>query len=253
MTDLAGIAAVVTGGAGGIGRAIVRRLAADGAKVAVADVDERGARAAAEEAVQKGGEAFAALTDVSSVTDVEHLMQRTVERFARLDVLVNCAAITRCYVDLLDIEPEEWQRVIDVNLSGAFLCSQRAARRMRADGGGRIVNIGSVGAIMPEPRAAHYCAAKGGLDALTRALARELAPYNVLVNVVHPGAICVEPSPTAGASFDPARDGTPIAKIPLSRFGEVEEIAGVVAFLSSRDASYIQGASIVVDGGYLLT
>jgi 3-oxoacyl-[acyl-carrier protein] reductase len=184
-------------------------------------------------------------TDVSIPAQVERLVQETMDRFGQIDVLVNNAGITRCWDPALEMSPESWQRVIDVNLTGVFLCAQAVAKHMARKKYGRIINIGSVASFMPQPNAAHYCAAKGGLIMLTKSLALDLSPHNILVNAVAPGAIHTERSVEDGVGG--------LGKIPLGRLGTVEELAAAVLFLASDEASYIQGQTLVVDGGWLLT
>lgn len=244
MNGLADKVAVVTGGAGAIGQAIVTSLADQGARIVVADLPTAAGPAVAERIAASGHEALFMPTDVSVEHDVQVLVAETLTRFGQLDVLVNGAAITRRYEPFLEMPAESWRRVIDVNLTGAFLCSQVAARHMVSRRSGRIINIGSVSGFVPEKNAVHYCSAKGGLIMLTKAMALDLAPYGVLVSCVHPGAI--------RTTETPADAPTPAERIPLGRLGEPEEVAAVVAFLASDAARYVHGTSVVVDGGYLL-
>ncbi len=239
---LAGTVSLVTGASGAIGRAVAARLAADGSAVVVCDLDAAGAEALAGELAERGADALGLGCDVAAERDVEQVVSAALHRHGRIDLLVNCAAIVGRHEAFLEIAAEGWRRMLDVTLTGTFLVSQAVARHMVERGGGRIVNIGSVGAMVPETGAAHYCAAKGGIAMLTRSMALELSPHGVLVNAIHPGAI--------------RRPGKPVstdsARIPLERPGEPEEVAAIVAFLASEEASYIQGSSLVVDGGYLL-
>jgi len=237
--------AIVTGGGKGIGREISRRFAQEGAKVVIAQRDSETALRLVREIEAANGTASFIPTDVSVPEQVEHLVQETVERFSQIDILVNNAAITRCWDPVLEMSPESWRRVIDVNLTGVFLCSQAVARHMVRRKYGRIVNIGSVASFMPQSNAAHYCAAKGGLIMLTKSLALDLSQYNILVNTVTPGSIFTE------RSVEDSGHG--LAKIPLGRPGKTEEVAAAVLFLASDEASYIQGQTLVVDGGWLLT
>ena len=236
---------IVTGGGKGIGRATSRRLAQEGAKVVIAQRDPKTALSLAQEIEASGGTAIFIPTDVSVPEQVENLVEQTMERFGQIDILVNNAAITRCWEPFLEMSLQSWQRVIDVNLTGVFLCSQAVAKHMVRRGYGRIINIGSVGSFMPQSNALHYCAAKGGLIMLTKGLALDLSQYNILVNAVAPGAIFTERSVEDS--------GSGLAKIPLGRQGKVEEVAAAVLFLASDEASYIQGETLVVDGGWLLT
>jgi len=236
---------IITGGGKGIGRGISQRFAQEGAQVVIAQRDPETAQRLVHEIEASGGRASFIPTDVSIPEHVEHLVQETMERFAQIDILVNNAGITRCWEPVLEMSLESWQRVIDVNLTGVFLCSQAVARHMARREYGRIINIGSVASFMPQSNAAHYCAAKGGLIMLTKSLALDLSPYNILVNAVAPGAIFTERSVEDG--------GGGLDKIPLGRQGKVEELAAAVLFLASDEAGYIQGQTLTVDGGWLLT
>lgn len=250
---LASKVSIVTGGGKGIGYGISLRLGQEGSKVVIAQRDPKTGEDTVRCIIEAGGEAIFVPTDVSVKSQVDNLVEQTLLRFGQIDVLVNNAAITGCSDHFLEITPERWQQVIGVNLTGVFFCSQAVARYMVQRRYGRIINIGSVGAVMPEKDAAHYCAAKGGLDMLTKAMALDLAPYKILVNAVHPGAIRTPQVQQLMSSATPDAHLTATSKIPLGRFGEVEEVAAAVAFLASDEASYFQGSSVVVDGGYLLT
>lgn len=236
---------IVTGGGKGIGRAISWRFAQEGAKVVIAQRDPETAQRLARQIEVSGGSTIFIPTDVGVPEQVENLVEETIEKFGQIDILVNNAAITRCWEPFLEMSLESWQRVIDVNLTGVFLCSQAVARHMVQRRYGRIINIGSVGSFMPQSNAVHYCAAKGGVIMLTKSLALELSQHNILVNAVAPGAIFTERSVEDS--------GSGLAKIPLGRQGKVEEVAAAVLFLASDEASYVQGETLVVDGGWLLT
>lgn len=234
--------AFVTGAGQGMGRAMVRRFAEEGAVVVAADINLDAARATIEGLA--GGSALALACNVADSASVAAAMAAVVERFGRLDVLVNNAGIGS--VDaFLDTPDENWQRVIGVNLTGVFLCSREAARLMHQSGeGGVIVNLSSTAAISGEGPS-HYCAAKAGVMGLTRSLARELAPSRIRVNTIVPG-----PTNT------PMMAGIPddwmqsmVKAIPLGRMCEPAEIAAVAAFLASDDASFITGQNIAVNGG----
>lgn len=246
---------IVTGAGGAIGQATALRLADSGMAVMVAELDTRAGSETAKLIADRGGLARFVETDVSDPRSVEAMVDAAESELGPVTAVVNNAAMGNAYVHILDMSLTAWQRMLDVSLTGVFLCSQAVARRMVQGGrGGRIINIGTVGAIQPLRDSAHYSAAKAGLVGLSKALALELSPYGILVSVIHPGAIA-RPADRLPPAPDPvaAAHATPIAKIPLGRFGTVDEIAGVVAFLASDDASYIQGAEIAVDGGYLLT
>lgn len=243
----------MTGAAAGIGRGIARRFAREGASVVIADRDESGAAGACAEIAAAGGAAWALGVDVADRAQVERMVEATLARYGRIDILVNNAAIALLYEPLLEIGEASWRRVIDVNLSGAFWCSQAVARHMVARLEGAIVNIVSVNSFRPEKQVAHYAASKGGLLLLTCAMAVELAPYNVRVNAIAPGAIRTERTEI----FDAAPANREIVArvlgdIPIARRGEPDEVAAAAVFLAGPGASYIQGHTLVVDGGLLL-
>jgi NAD(P)-dependent dehydrogenase (short-subunit alcohol dehydrogenase family) len=236
--------AVVTGGGSGIGRAIARRLASEGATVMIADVSPAAAEKVATEIAASGGSAAIHVVDVASRAAVGELMAETAARLGRLDILVNNAGIvTRGSAE--QTSEAEWRRMLDVDLSAVFFCSQAALPFLRAAGAGRIVNISSVagliGAVSPA-----YTAAKGGVIALTRQLAGEFAPHRITVNSVCPGFVA---TPLNAAVRESGLEEVLAARIPLGRWGQPEDVAGLVAFLAGPDASYITGVSIAIDGG----
>jgi 2-dehydro-3-deoxy-D-gluconate 5-dehydrogenase len=261
LLDLSGKVAIVTGGAMGIGRAISLRLAEAGAAVMIADLDEPVARETAAQITASGGRAATIRTDVGGVSDTREMVRRTVETFGRVDILVNNAGIYP-FAAARDVAEEQWDRVLDVNLKGAFVAAQAAVERMIAQGGGgRIVNIASADALRPTGNLAPYSAAKAGLVMLTKALALEFAPHGILVNAVVPGEIVTPGSVKVGADLQQERGvavtemTSPafLARIPLGRLGQPDDVARVVLFLVSSLADYITGATVLVDGGYLLT
>jgi 3-oxoacyl-[acyl-carrier protein] reductase len=245
--------AIVTGGAKGIGRGISLRFTQEGSKVVIAQRDPVTGQEAVRQIEGAGGTALFMPTDVSVKEQVEALVEGTMAHFGQIDILVNNAAITMCYGPLLELSLDSWQRVIDVNLTGVFLCSQAVARRMVDRRYGKIINIGSVGSFMPERDCPHYCAAKGGVVMLTKSMALDLAPFNISVNAIAPGAIMTEKVRQVLREQAMEDHTTSLSKIPLARFGEVEEVAAAAVFLASDEAGYVQGEVLVVDGGYLLT
>ncbi|HEY5340413.1 MAG TPA: SDR family oxidoreductase [Candidatus Aquilonibacter sp.] len=241
---------IITGAATGIGRAIATKFVKEGATVAI---DYVGNSDRADELVHAlttiGGRAIAVAADVSDSKQVAMLFDATIKAFGRLDVLVNNAGIEK-KMAFVDTPEDEWDKVIAVNLTGPFLCSQRAAKQMIAQGeGGRIINISSVHEDLAMPTNSPYCAAKGGLRMLMRTIAVELAAHNILVNNVAPGA--VDTPMDAKLKADPPEMDALLAEIPLKRMGRPEEIAEMCAFLASAGATYSTGSTFFVDGGLI--
>ncbi len=249
MGILQGKVALVTGGRRGIGRGICLALAAEGADVAVNDVEgAEQAEAVAQEVRDSGGRAMVAMADVAEPDQVQAMVDRVVAELGGLDILVNNAGV-ESIVPFLEITPEEWERVTNINLRGEFLCAQAAVRQMIAGGkGGAIVNIGSVQAGMVLPGRAHYAPSKRGVEALTANLAVELAEHNIRVNCINPGLI--DTDMTSWVMKDPEILPIVLEKIALQRAGEPDEIGQVAAFLASDKASYVTGQSLYVDGGF---
>ncbi|WP_455391858.1 beta-ketoacyl-ACP reductase [[Eubacterium] cellulosolvens] len=235
--------ALITGGGSGIGEATVLRFAEEGAKIAVCDINEDGAKAVAEKCKTAGVEAEAYKMDVSNKQNVDEVMNTVVERFGRLDILVNNAGITQDSFAAKMTE-EQWDRVINVNLKGTFLCCQAAIPIMKEQNYGRIVNTSSIG-ILGNLGQTNYAASKMGIIGLTRTLALELARNNITVNCISPGA--TKTPMTAKIPEDIAKQFT--AKIPFKRFAEASEIANAHVFFASDEAGYITGQMIFVAGG----
>jgi NAD(P)-dependent dehydrogenase (short-subunit alcohol dehydrogenase family) len=253
MGRVDGKVAVVTGGASGIGRATAGALAAEGAMVAIADVDEGGGERAAAAVREAGGEAFFRRTDVRSMAEVEAVVAAAADRHGRLDVLVNNAAVA-VPGSAGEMAEEDWLRVLDVNLSGVWRGMRAAIPRMLAQGGGSIVNLSSVQGHVGFVGWAGYAAAKGGVDALTRQAAVEYAPMGIRVNAVAPGTIMTEMNETimrdSGAG-EAVMAGW-VAMHPVGRVGQPHEVAAAIVFLASDDAAFITGESLRVDGGLVV-
>jgi 3-oxoacyl-[acyl-carrier protein] reductase len=241
---LAGRIAVVTGGTRGIGLAVARALAEDGASVVVSGRAAARLDSAVKEIEASGGVALAVVADQSKREDCDRLVEATKERFGRIDVLVNNAGITRDQL-LVRMKDDDWDQVMDTNLRGVFLTTRAAAKSMMRQRSGRIINITSTAGAMGNPGQVNYSAAKAGVIGLTKAAARELAHWNILVNAVAPGLI--ETDMTASIPSE-ARDGL-LQQVPLKRMGETREVAEVVRFLAGEGAAYITGQIIHVNGG----
>lgn len=237
-------AAIVTGGGHGIGRAIVHAFAREGAAVMIADLDAGRAAQTCAEVVAAGGRAAFVQVDVADRAAVEALVQTTLDSYGRLDILVNNAAILGENGPLLEVSQAVWDRVIAVNQTGVFVCSQVAGRVMAQARRGTIINISSVNGQVPQPRCVAYAAAKAAVESLTRSLAIDLAAYGIRAN-------CIAPGPIQSRSPD-GEPAHPSEIVLLGRAGLPAEIANVAVFLASDEASYITGQSIAVDGGHLV-
>jgi NAD(P)-dependent dehydrogenase (short-subunit alcohol dehydrogenase family) len=242
---LEGKVALVTGAAQGIGLACAKAFAAEGARVVLADVNEERGR----EAATGLGAAFVRC-DVSRKAEVSAAVEKAVREYGRLDVLVANAGIVHA-ADFLDLEEADFDRVLSVNLKGIFLAGQAAARQMvKQGGGGAIVNMSSVNAVMAIPNQVPYVVSKGGINQLTKVMALSLAKHRIRVNGIGPGTILTELARTAVLGNAEAERRI-LSRTPLGRMGEPEEIASVAVFLASDDASYLTGQTIYPDGGRL--
>jgi len=244
---LLGKVAIVTGAGEGIGAAIAHRLGREGARVVVAEIDPEKGRYREQMLHREGVEAIFIQTDVASEEDVEAMVAEAAERFGGVDILVNNAGVGAPRRHLFDQRLEDWRRVIDVNLTGTWLASKYAGREMAKRGGGAIVNIASTRAFQSEPGTEPYSASKGGIVALTHAMAVTLAPQRIRVNCIAPGWV-----DTSEWKIPPRRAGlTRLDHLqhPAGRVGRPEDIAALTAFLVSDEASWITGAVIVADGG----
>jgi NAD(P)-dependent dehydrogenase (short-subunit alcohol dehydrogenase family) len=241
---LEGKVAIVTGGGRGIGRAISKQFVSAGARVVVAQRDAESGERTCREIAETGGTAIFVPTDVGERDSVEALVAETVRRFGAIHILVNNAAVLGENGHILDVSQETWERVLRVNLTGPFMCSQTVARVMARSGGGSIINISSTNGLMPQPRCCAYASSKGGLENLTRSMAVDLAPYNIRVNTIAQGPV-----------LSRLPDGTPPRPAPmtlLNRTAAPSEIAAIALFLASDASSYITGERIAADGGALI-
>jgi len=249
--DLKEKVAIITGAKGGMGKADALLLSKAGAKIVVADISQEECQMVVDEIKKQGGEAIAVKCDVSKEVEVEAMVKKTIDEFGKVDILVNNAGICH-FKPFLEMTEEDWDKTLDINLKGYFLCAKACAKEMVKQKSGVIVNItsivmGQIGKGMAG--LSHYSASKGGIAALTKTLAVELASYNIRVNAIAPGAI---DTPMASSTkTDPKAMEGIMAMVPLHRMGKAEEIANTVLFLASDASSYITGTIIVVDGGWL--
>jgi len=243
--DLLGKVAIVTGAGKGLGWAIAQRLARDGANVVIAEIDGPSAHEKAVALSQMKREALAVQVDVSRWAEVEGMAKQVISRFRRIDILVNNAGILGPYFPLMEYPEEVWDRVIAVHLKGTFLCCKAVLPTMKAQGSGKVVNLASVAGKEGNANMAPYASAKAGIIGLTKTMGKEMAPFNVQVNCVSPALI----------ETDMAKEMTPeqrallISKIPMGRLGRPEEVAAVVKFLVSDEASFVTGQCYDISGG----
>jgi 3-oxoacyl-[acyl-carrier protein] reductase len=237
--------AIVTGGAQGIGKSIVRKLASEGANCVIVDVDIQNAENTAKEVREESNvETLVFKVDVSNFQEVQNCIDETFKKFGRIDILVNNAGITKDNL-ILKMTEEEWDKVLDINLKGCFNFIKAVSKYMLKQRSGRIINIASVVGLMGNPGQANYSASKGGLIALTKTVAKEFASRNILVNAVAPGYIKTRMT----EALTEEQKKKLQEYIPLNRLGEPEDVANAVWFLSIEESSYITGQVISVNGG----
>jgi 2-deoxy-D-gluconate 3-dehydrogenase len=250
LFDLTGRVAIVTGGNGGIGLGMAKGLAEAGASVAIAARNEEKSAAAAEILHGLGTRILALPLDVKDKGSVERMVRETLSRLGRVDILVANAG-TNIRKPPEDYAPEEWQEVLDINLKGPFLCAQAVYPAMKAQGGGRIITIGSMTSIFGLPFAAPYAATKGGIVQLSRTLATAWAKDNIQVNCILPGWIDTELTKRARREVEGLNERV-LARTPAGRWGSPDDFAGIAVFLASRASSFLTGTAIPVDGGYAI-
>jgi 2-deoxy-D-gluconate 3-dehydrogenase len=250
MFDLSGKVAVVTGGNGGIGLGMARGLAFAGAKIVIAARNAEKSRAAVADLEKRGAGAFAVATDVMDEKSVAAMVAATVERYGRLDILVNNAGIN-IRGGPSELSASDWHKVLDTNLTSAFLCSKAAQPIMKKGGGGKIINIGSMMSIFGASFVPAYAASKGGIVQLTKSLACAWAPDNIQANAVLPGWI--DTDLTRGARERvPTLNEAVLRRTPAARWGTIDDLAGIAVFLASAASNFVTGTAIPVDGGYAI-
>jgi len=245
VSDLKNRVAIVTGGGRGIGKAIAVRLAADGADIVIADIDLEAAESVVAELQALGHGALAVRTDISSKEQVQAMVQATMEKFGRIDILINNAGILGPTCPVVEVQEEDWDRVLTINLKGAFLCSQAVVPHMVAQGWGRIVSMSSVAGKEGNPGMAPYNVSKVGIIGLTKSLAHEIAKTGVTVNCVAPTMIETE----LIDAVSPETMAMLLAKIPMGRIGKTYEVAALMSFLVSEEAAFITGQCYNITGG----
>ena len=250
-SDLKGKVAIITGGTSGIGHGMALGFAGLGCHVV--PTSERGTESRIEETVRElealGVRSLEIVTDVTDAGQVENLVERVVKDFGHIDVLVNCAGIT-VRSPSVDLPEEVWDQVVDVNLKGTFLTCQKVGRVMLKQGSGSIINIASLAAFAAYPEVVPYCASKGGVVMLTKALAIEWAEKGVRVNGIAPGDIMTALTKSC-VEKDPERLRRMVERVPMGRLGEIEELVGTAVYLASDASRYVTGHTIIVDGGHL--
>ena len=249
--DLKGKVVIVTGARRGMGRSHVLSFAKEGAKVGVSDISLEDCQKVVKEIEGLGGEAIAIKCDVTKKEEVEEMVKKTIEKWGKIDILVNNAGIAD-FKPFLEMKEEDWDRTININLKGYFLVAQAVAKEMVKRKVGVIINIASVamGQVgIGFPNLVHYCASKGAIVAMTEAMALELAPHNIRVNAISPGAIetpMIDPLKADQKTIEGL-----LERIPMHRVGKPEEVSNLVLFLASNASSYMTGSNVVIDGGWL--
>ena len=243
--DLAGKTAIVTGAGKGLGWAIAERLARDGAKVVIAEIDWDSAQEKAAVLRQRKGESLAIRVDVSRWPEVQKMVAETVEKFGRIDILVNNAGILGPALSVAEYPEDQWDEVIAVNLKGTFLCCKGVLPVMKKQGSGSIVNIASVAGKEGNPDMAPYSVSKGGIITLTKTLGKELAATRIRINAVSPALLETD----MARNMSPEQRAFLTSKIPMGRLGKPEEVAAVVKFLASDEASFVTGQCYDISGG----
>jgi 3-oxoacyl-[acyl-carrier protein] reductase len=243
--DLEGKVAIVTGAGRGIGWAVAQRLALDGANLVIAEIDEKSAEEKAAAIRAMGREALPVKMDVSRWSDVQRMVQEVMVRFQRIDILVNNAGILGPYFPVTEYPEEIWDRVIAVHLKGTFLCCKAVLQIMKEQRSGKVVNMASVAGKEGNANMAPYAAAKAAIIGLTKTMGKEMAPYNVLVNCVSPALIETD----MAKEMSPEQRALLTSKIPVGRLGRPEEVAAVVKFLVSEEASFVTGQCYDISGG----
>jgi len=246
--DLNGKVAIITGAGKGMGEADSIKLAKAGAKIVLADIDVASCEKVAEKIKKDRGEALVVKCDQSKKADVDNVVAEAIKKFGKIDILINNAGIYP-FQPFLEMKEEQFEKVIDINLKGYFLMAQACAKEMAKQKKGVIVNIASIAAIMGFAGLAHYCASKGGIVSMSKALALELAPMGIRVNVIDPGSI--DTPGTHTMEMDEKTRQAMLAPIPMKRNGTADEIANAVLFLASDESSYMTGSVMVVDGGWV--
>ena len=248
MGKLEGKTAIVTGAGSGIGKGIAKRFAKEGAKVIVSDIDTEGGKDVVKEIEDSDGEAIFVRTDVSESKDVSELVEETLEEYDEIDILVNNAGV---YIQkpITEMEIDEWDKVLDVNLKGDFLMIRSVAQEMIEEGEGNIINVSSIAGKVGYPNSAAYSASKGGIIAMTRALALELSPKGINVNAIAPGVI--KTAMTEDLLEDEDVSEQMLANTPIGRFGKPDDIASAAVYLASEESDFVTGETMFVEGGWL--